>query len=184
MIGAESGCLVAPMQDQLAYVSTRSPRCHLNLTHRQHNAHGPGSAIGNEHDWGKVLLGTATDQRQLRGALNLGGLCTALPAASLRYPHLLEELADQPQGDCAGDMRDGLQSLMINQAMAAIAAQYLHQLVSTRRISTFETALDLANLTMTSTPITAAALAEASGLTVAEIALTDEPNHQRTRGHP
>lgn len=139
--------------------------------------------IGNERDWGKVLLGTATEQRQLCGALSLGGLCTALPAASLRYPHLLEEPADQPQGDCAADMRDGLQSLMINQAMAAIAAQYLHQLISVRRITSFETALDLVNLTMTSTSITAAALAEASGLTVAEIALTDEPRHQRTRGH-
>ncbi|HMQ30022.1 MAG TPA: PRTRC system ThiF family protein [Chloroflexaceae bacterium] len=139
--------------------------------------------IGNEHDWGKVLLGTATEQRQLRGALSLGGLCTALPAASLRYPHLLEEPANQPQDDCAGDMRDGLQSLMINQAIAAIAAQYLHQLISVRRITSFETALDLANLTMTSTSITAAALAEASGLTVAEITLTDEPKHQRTRGH-
>jgi hypothetical protein len=49
-------------------------------------------------------------------------------------------------------MRDGLQSLMINQAMAAIAAQYLHQLISVRRITSFETALDLENLTMTSTP--------------------------------
>jgi hypothetical protein len=67
---------------------------------------------------------------------------------------------------------------------AAIAAQYLHQLISARRVTSFETALDLANLTMTSIPITAAALAEASGLTVAEITLTDEPKHQRTRGHP
>jgi 5,10-methenyltetrahydromethanopterin hydrogenase len=73
---------------------------------------------------------------------------------------------------------------MINQAMAAIAAQYLHQLISARRVTSFETALDLANLTMTSIPITAAALAEASGLTVAEIALTDEPKYQRKRGHP
>ena len=135
--------------------------------------------VGNEHDWGKVLLGTATEQRQLRGALSLGGLCTALPAASLRYPHLLDEHAAPPLGDCATDMRDGLQSLMINQAMAAIAAQYLHQLVSARRITSFETALDLANLTMASTPITAAALADASGLTVAEIIQAYEPRHQR-----
>jgi PRTRC genetic system ThiF family protein len=140
--------------------------------------------IGNEHDWGKVLLGTATEQRQLRGALSLGGLCTALPAASLRYPHLLEEPADQPQGNCAGDVRDGLQSLMINQAMAAIAAQYLHQLISARRVTSFETALDLDNLTMNSIPITAATLAESSGLTVAEITQTDEPKHQQKRGQP
>jgi hypothetical protein len=46
-------------------------------------------------------------------------------------------------------------------------------------IPSFGTALDLANLTITSTPITAAALAEASGLTVAEITLTDEPKHNR-----
>ncbi|NJK36228.1 MAG: hypothetical protein HC919_15555 [Oscillatoriales cyanobacterium SM2_2_1] len=80
-------------------------------------------------------------------------------------------------------MRDERQSLMVNQAMAAIAGQYLYQLIVARQITTFETALDLANLTMTSTSITAAALAEASGLTVAEITLTDEPRYQRTRGH-
>ncbi len=140
--------------------------------------------VGNEHDWGKVLLGTATEQHQLHSALTLGGLCTALPAASLHYPHLLDEPAAQPQGNCAGDMRAGLQSLMINQAMAAIAAQYLHQLINARRITIFETALDLANLTMTSTAITAATLAEASGLTVAEITLTDESKHQQKRGPP
>ncbi|NWF81433.1 MAG: hypothetical protein HXY37_15525 [Chloroflexi bacterium] len=50
-------------------------------------------------------------------------------------------------------------------------------------IHSFETALDLVNLTMTSIPITAAALAEASGLTVAEITQPDEPRYQRTRGH-
>ncbi|MBP1466218.1 ThiF family adenylyltransferase [Candidatus Chloroploca sp. M-50] len=208
---------------------------------------------GNEHAWGKVLLGTTTEQRQLRGALALGGICTALPAPTLCYPHLLHDepadqragdahhrggvtptnrlpntppdrpsrnqhhrgevtptnhlpntppdrpprnahhqgevttasrLRNQPQGDCAADMRDGLQSLMINQTMAAIAAQYLHQLISARRITTFETALDLANLTMCSIPITAATLADASGLTIADITQTDEPGHHRTRGHP
>ncbi|PDW00651.1 ThiF family adenylyltransferase [Candidatus Chloroploca asiatica] len=229
---------------------------------------------GNEHDWGKVLLGTTTEQRQLHGALALGGICTALPAPTLCYPHLLHDepadqravdahhrggvtptnrlpttppdrpsrnqqhqgevtptnrlsnalpdrpsrnqhhqgevtptnhlpntppdrpprnahhrgevttasrLRNQPQGDCAADMRDGLQSLMINQAMAAIAAQYLHQIISARRITTFETALDLATLTMRSTTITATTLADASGLSIAAITQTDEPGHHRER---
>ena len=85
--------------------------------------------------------------------------------------------------NCAADMRDGLQSLMINQTMAAIATQYLHQFISVRYVTSFETALDLVNLMMTSIPITAVALVEASRLTVAEVTLTDEPKHQRTRGH-
>ncbi|WP_129677979.1 ThiF family adenylyltransferase [Candidatus Chloroploca sp. Khr17] len=181
---------------------------------------------GNEHAWGKVLLGTTTEQRQLHGALALGGICTALPAPTLCYPHLLHDepanqragdahhrgevttasrlsnappdrpprnqhhrggvttasrRPNQPQGDCAADMRDGLQSLMINQTMAAIAAQYLHQLISARGITTFETALDLANLTMRSIPITATTLADASGLSIAAITQTDEPGHHRER---
>ena len=139
--------------------------------------------VGNERDWGKVLLGAADRAAAAPRRPEPGRPLHRAAGASLRHPHLLEEPAAQPQGDCAGDMRDGLQSLTINQAMAAIAAQYLHQLISARCVTSFEIALELVNLTMTSIPITAAALATVSGLTVAEITQTDEPNHQRTRGH-
>lgn len=138
--------------------------------------------VGNETDWGKVLLGTTTESHQLRGALALGGLCTALPAASLRYPQLLDDTGAVRGNDCAATMRDGAQSLMINQTMAAIAAQYLYQLVIQRRVTTFETALDLANVTMASTPITATALAHATGLSVEEVTASDRSRNLQRGG--
>ena len=140
--------------------------------------------VGNERDWGKVLLGTVTDARQLRGALALGGICTALPAPTLRYPHLLDDAPLQLRADCAHASADGAQSLMVNQAMAAVAGQYLHQLVIARQITTCETALDLVTLTMRSTPITAESIAAAGDLTVADVTTLPETTTKRKGGHP
>lgn len=130
--------------------------------------------VGNERDWGTVLLGTTTDVRQLRGAFALGGACTALPAPTLRYPHLLDDEPAQPVTDCAGAMAEGMQSLVVNQAIAGIAAQYLHALVVERRITVCETALDLAALTARSLPITAASIAETTGLTLHDLTTLEE----------
>jgi PRTRC genetic system ThiF family protein len=138
--------------------------------------------VGNERDWGTVLLGTATEVRQLRGAFALGGACTALPAPTLRYPHLLDDEPMQPLADCAGAMAEGTQSLMVNQAVAAIAAQYLAALVIARQITVYETALDLATLTARSLPITVAAIAEATGLTRHQLTNLDEPTAYRQGG--
>jgi PRTRC genetic system ThiF family protein len=117
-----------------------------------------------EHD-GQVVAGTTSDPNRLKGALSLGGICTALPAAPLLYPELLrEEAAPRPQADCAAAMQNNAQSLMINQAMATVAAQYLYGLVVQRRITTFRTTIDLRTLTMASVPITAHNLARETGL--------------------
>ncbi|MFV9506898.1 MAG: ThiF family adenylyltransferase [Oscillochloridaceae bacterium umkhey_bin13] len=139
--------------------------------------------VGNEHNWGTVTLGSTTDPRDLHGAMALGGICTALPAPSLRYPHLLDDAPIQPRADCAHAAADGAQSLIINQAMAAIASHYVYQLVVARQITTCETALDLATLTMSSTPITAASIAEASGLTLADVTTRPETITQRKGSH-
>ncbi len=138
--------------------------------------------VGNERDWGKVLLGTTTDARQLHGALALGGICTALPAPTLRYPHLLDDLPVQSQSDCATAAADGAQSLMVNQAMAAVAGQYLHQLVVARQITTWETALDLATLTMRSTSITAETIAAAAGLAIADVTTLNDKTTKHKGG--
>lgn len=140
--------------------------------------------VGNERDWGKVLLGTTAEPRALRGVLALGGICTALPAPTLRYPHLLDAAPMQPRADCADAATDGAQSLMVNQAMAAVAGQYLHQLVIARQITTCETALDLATLTMRSTPITAECIAAAGNLTVADVTTLPETTTKRNGGRP
>jgi PRTRC genetic system ThiF family protein len=125
--------------------------------------------VGNERDWGSVLLGTATEVQQLHGAFGLGGVCTALPAPTLRYPHLLEAAHLQPDANCAIAMATGAQSLMINQVIAAIAAQYLDALVTKRQITVYETALDLASLSARSLPITLAGIAQTTGVSLYEL---------------
>ncbi len=49
---------------------------------------------------------------------------------------------------------------MVNQMMAAISGEYLYKLVVPRRLTTFQTVVDLNTLAMRSTPITARALHE------------------------
>ena len=66
--------------------------------------------------------------------------------------------------------------------MAAVATQYLYQLIIGRRVTNFETALDLTNLAMTSTSITAVSLATASGLAIADIVQAETREH--TGGYP
>ncbi|MFV9505794.1 MAG: PRTRC system ThiF family protein [Oscillochloridaceae bacterium umkhey_bin13] len=137
--------------------------------------------VGNEHAWGTVLIGSATERQQLIGACALGGLCTALPAPSLSYPHLLDQQPLVKADACAPAMRDERQSLMVNQAMAAITGQYLYQLIVARQLTTFETALDLVSLTMRSTAITPGNLARAAGLSVEDITRLEKPTRTGER---
>jgi hypothetical protein len=67
-------------------------------------------------------------------------------------------------------MQAEAQSLMINQAMAAVTAQYLYQIVVARRLTTFATTLDLGSLSMRSLPTTARAVSEATGMDLTELA--------------
>lgn len=131
-----------------------------------------GSDLGGGHLWidagnheasGQVVVGKATTRAAMTGAVSLTGICTALPAPSLVYPDLL---VDQKRRrlDCAAAMIADEQSLMVNQMMAAIVAQYCYQIVVSRRLTTFETMVDLQSLTMRSTPITAATLSRATGV--------------------
>ncbi|MFN8569089.1 MAG: hypothetical protein U0Z44_16575 [Kouleothrix sp.] len=111
--------------------------------------------IGNERDWGKVLLGTVTDARQLRGALALGGICTALPAPTLRYPPARRRAA--AAADRADAATDGAQSLMVNQAWRPSPATTCTSRSSPARSPSARPRLIRAMLTMRSTPITAKA---------------------------
>lgn len=114
---------------------------------------------GNHEGSGQVIVGGVTDARQLAGAIRLG-LCAKLPSPSLVAPELLEATARRRREDCAAAMEDNLQSLMVNQMMAAVAAEYLYKLIVARRITTFQTVVDLGALSMRSTPITDRALIE------------------------
>jgi hypothetical protein len=97
-------------------------------------------------------------------------VCGALPAPSLVYPDLLvEQPAAVPALACAEAMQTEAQGLMINQAMAAIVAQYLHRIVVKRRLMTFATTLDLDSLAMRSLPTTARAVSEATGIPIRDL---------------
>jgi PRTRC genetic system ThiF family protein len=113
---------------------------------------------GNHEDSGQVVVGTETTLAPLRQAIKVG-ICTRLPAPSLVYPELLEATERRRRDDCAAAMEDNLQSLMVNQMMAAIAGEYLYKLVVPRRLTTFQTVVDLNTLAMRSTPITVHTLA-------------------------
>lgn len=123
---------------------------------------------GNHEASGQVVVGNTLSSQGMQDAVKLG-MCSKLPAASLLYPDLLKDVPVRPREDCARAMQDNAQSLMVNQTMAAIAGQYLYQLIIKRKLMTFQTVVDLSSLSMRSTPITAAALAEACDLTVEQI---------------
>lgn len=123
---------------------------------------------GNHEASGQVVVGSTLSPAGMHKAVQ-SGMCAKLPAAPLLYPDLLKDVPVRPREDCARAMQDNAQSLMVNQTMAAIAGQYLYQLIIKRKLMTFQTVVDLSSLSMRSTPITAAALAEACGLTVEQI---------------
>lgn len=124
-----------------------------------HQRRGLWLDAGNHEQAGQVCVGSAIVPAEVQQAFRLSGLCQALPAPSLQFPELLVSVPPRPRADCAQAVIDNAQSLMVNQAMAAIAAQYAYQIVMGRRLTTFQTTIDLASLTMRSLPITATALA-------------------------
>lgn len=121
---------------------------------------------GNHDLAGQIMVGSAPDLAALRGAFALGGICSALPSPALVRPDLVVEPRAKKRraANCAIDLADNRQSLMINQVMATIASEYLTKLVLQRRITTFETVVDLASLSMRSLPITATNVAQACGI--------------------
>lgn len=110
--------------------------------------------LGNTDRAGQIVLGTTTAPAGLRGALDVPGLCRALPAASLLFPNLLDD-APAPVLDCAAAVAANAQSLLINQLMASVAGEYLYQLIIERRVTRYRSVLDARTLTLTSRAITA-----------------------------
>lgn len=128
------------------------------------NGTGPWSIwldCGNHESSGQVCVGSTTSETRLRSAFSLPGLCGALPAPSVQFPELLTVAKKVARDDCAALQEDNVQSLMVNQMMAAIAGEYLYNLIVRRRLTTFSTTVDLASLSMRTSPITARAIVEA-----------------------
>lgn len=135
---------------------------------------------GNHEHSGQVVAGNTQSADGMKQAIQFG-MCAKLPAAPLLYPELLKDAPIRPREDCAAAMEDNAQSLCVNQAIAAVAAQYLYQLVVQRRLTTFQTTIDLTSLSMRSTPITAAQLAQACNVSIDHIMGTKATKTKKAR---
>ena len=102
---------------------------------------------GNHHADGQVLLGNRYDFDEPE----LGPLgCTGLPLPSVQHPELIKNAAE-PQGQtCAIDTLADLQSLMVNQQVAGIAAGYVYRMLISRDLDSYATYIDLIAGVMTS----------------------------------
>jgi PRTRC genetic system ThiF family protein len=135
---------------------------------------------GNHEHSGQVVVGTTLTSDHMHKAVQLG-MCAKLPVAPLLYPELLKDVSVRPREDCAAAMEDNAQSLMVNQMMAGIASQYLYQIVVQRRLTTFQTVIDLSSLSMRSTPITVAQLASACNVPIDHITGTKTTKAKKVR---
>lgn len=104
---------------------------------------------GNHEHSGQVLLGNRGDIGKPQIALDT---CAGLPLPSIQHPELIknQESRIKNQGtriedgeSCAELTVNDVQSLMINQAMATWAAQYVYRLVIARDLDVYATYLDL-----------------------------------------
>lgn len=115
---------------------------------------------GNADTSGQVVIGSARHKSDMQGVL--GPFCSMLPAPSLLYPDLIKpvpQLQPTDNRNCAIDLIEHVQSMMINSAMAMIVAEYLSTLLTKRGITRYETSIDLESLAMRSKAITATNLA-------------------------
>ena len=135
---------------------------------------------GNDESSGQVAIGNA-DFRTLPKAFDLPGICAALPIPPLVYPDLVAAPKAKQGIDlaCAEAQIDGAQSLMVNQAMAAVAGEYLYNMLVRRRLTTFATSIDLGGLSMRSLPTTKAAIQAACKLPANFFAVDRQPKRAK-----
>jgi PRTRC genetic system ThiF family protein len=86
--------------------------------------------LGNNHQSGQVILGSAPTPEQLNIAFSLEGKCLALPSPALVHPDLLqEEPKEMPQMGCAELAVQNQQLDSVNRVCAGWASSYLDQLL-------------------------------------------------------
>jgi PRTRC genetic system ThiF family protein len=102
---------------------------------------------GNHQAAGQVLLGCGAKRPD--DPYQLPGLCTWLPLPSVEHPELLEDEPEESMDlstlSCAEMAMRGSQGLMINQAVAATAGDYLARMLLTNDLRKRATYLDLAS---------------------------------------
>ncbi len=97
---------------------------------------------GNARESGQVLVGSASSVEALQGAFRLPSVCAALPSPALQHPELLTPLPEEVDGSnlsCEQIALANAQSLMVNQRVAAEAADFLLRLTvgGLRRFATY-----------------------------------------------
>lgn len=102
--------------------------------------------MGNEQYSGRLYIGNVAEKNQLAALVQLNefGLCTGLPLPSLQDPGLLESPPpDLSALSCADLTAREEQSLMVNQMIAALAAQYVSDFVLARSLAIFRSTFSL-----------------------------------------
>jgi len=103
---------------------------------------------GNQRESGQVLLGSTNDPRALRSAFPLDGFCQQLPSPVMQCPDLLEPQPEELSHhnlSCAELALANAQGLIVNQRVAAEAADYLARLLIHQNLRRFATWFDLAS---------------------------------------
>ena len=103
---------------------------------------------GNQRESGQVLLGSTNDPRALHYAFPLDGYCQHLPSPVLQCPDLLEPQPEELSHhnlSCAELALANAQGLIVNQRVAAEAADYLARLLIHQNLRRFATWFDLAS---------------------------------------
>jgi PRTRC genetic system ThiF family protein len=102
--------------------------------------------MGNENHSGRLYIGNVAETERLESLVQLNGfaLCAGLPLPGLQDPALLEPPPPEaPALSCADLTAREEQSLMVNQMIAALAAQYVSDFVLARTLTTFRTTFTL-----------------------------------------
>jgi hypothetical protein len=112
---------------------------------------------GNSKQSGQVLLGGFNNKND-KTVFPIPGYCARLPLPNEQHPDLLIEQPEERESESALSCADlalrGAQGLAVNQQAAAIAGDYLLQMLVYGSLTHFQTYFDQPTGTMCSTPIT------------------------------
>jgi len=111
---------------------------------------------GNAKWNGQCLIGNLPVEQRVN--LDMLGLFSGLPAPHVQEPGLLEPDPEEPRLSCADLVMREEQSLFVNQAAAAVAAQYAYQFVLQRELTSFDTRFNLMPFVVTTKKINRANL--------------------------
>lgn len=145
-------------------VDNAEARSAIHAYQTEHSGYGAARwwlDCGNNQHSGQVLLGGFNNKHD-QTIFPIPGYCTRLPLPSEQHSELLvKQSADatlEANLSCADLALRGTQGLAVNQQVAAIAGDYLLQMLVYGTLTRFQTYFDQASGTMRSTLITEAAL--------------------------